>query len=580
MPSVRNLFKTILPENFCVIDLETSSLNPYTCEIDRMGMKLGPYGYKDFPYPFFTSFDKRIIQFQLNRGIPLVFHNAKFDLQVLRSHGFEVNGPIHDTLLLAKCWRSDLPSYNLEYLCYIFFGDLSLDSERLHNWFRENGFAADNRDMTKAPDNLVQVYCRGDVYRTLKLFKKLYPLVGDSFLYKLNIKTLQTTLKVERNGIHVNRKFFADYIRRSKRTIRRNQEKAGFNVRSTKQLGSYIRDNFSRFGTTRTGLVACDESNLQEYLREKPSDVILRIRLSVASTTKNISTYARPILEATSNERSIFHPSFRQAEAITRRFSCGGFFGETGQIVRGNTQNIPPEMREGFIAPSGYKFVVFDLSQIEARLWSHAVEVFLGDKTWVEEYNKNPNFNFYLEIARLCTKKRITKKSNLYDRYKAVVLARFYGSGVHKFAEQQKVPIEEAYKRFKQVDMIAPQIHKLQYRMVHLIEKQGYVEDDFGATYYIPKDKTFVGVNYYCQGMAGNIFQFWMNEIQNRIDQKSYPDKIINLVHDEVDMYMKDGKKIEQRCEEYCSLLTPLTKMLGIQITADYSMGKTWKECK
>ena len=102
-----------------VIDLETSALNPRVGEIVGLGLAVecGTY-YVPINHRFEETKLLRPDQLTLNdvvgalhiADLPLVAHNAKFELRWLRWHAGVTCKFIWDTLLAARLLRSDLPA--------------------------------------------------------------------------------------------------------------------------------------------------------------------------------------------------------------------------------------------------------------------------------------------------------------------------------------------------------------------------------------------------------------------------------------------------------------------------------------
>jgi DNA polymerase I-like protein with 3'-5' exonuclease and polymerase domains len=105
------------------------------------------------------------------------------------------------------------------------------------------------------------------------------------------------------------------------------------------------------------------------------------------------------------------------------------------------------------------------------------------------------------------------------------------------------------------------------------VEKQGFILDDFGAIYYVPKEERYKGVNFFCQGCAGNIFKLWGLGIHKRLVGKDY---IFCEVHDEFDMAL-EKKGAGKRAQMYCDTLKSLD-LFSLPIRAEWSLGRTWAD--
>lgn len=582
--------KPLDKDNVVVVDCETSSINPFATMLDRIGAWYGLHSeYEEVKWPFSNEAKRHRLDLALsNPHVLKVFHNATFDVQVLRQKGFVVMGEIHDTLLLAKAWRNDLPSYSLKALSYYLFGDPCLADANLQTWFNTHGFNLDERDMTKLPNGLAARYVKADVRMTKRLFFWLYPKVMKQSpeLYDLELGTLKEVLEIEKERIYVNRKFYRNLIARNTRKCKTLAQELGINPRSTKQVGNLLEDSGLQFERTPTGLIATGKKALKSYTKQHViKDGTLDTVLKVRELTGEISRHAKNILDVTSEDKPYFHAKFNQSLAVTRRFSSSGFFGEDGQIAKGNMQNFSrrtkaARSRFGIVPPEGYLVAAIDLSQIEPRILAFLIKQMLGDDTFVEKYRNDPHYNIYLDIAALSTGQPQKKGTLIYDKYKETVLARAYGSGPERTADQLDIPVIEAEALRKRVDYYAPQIVAIQRAMMSLARKQEFVQDVFGAVYYIFHKLSYMAVNYYCQGCAGSVFKWWLCELGRAIREGGSLDRVWNLLHDECDLYVKDDGNHEARLSVYCkTLLAPLEQLFGLPITAEYAVGRNWGEC-
>ena len=212
-----------LPDDYMVFDIETNSLSPFTCKIDRIGFlwkkEYYEINYRDTPS---DRIGEALFQALLAaEHVALVAHNAAFDLQVIQQKGVIFAGPLHDTMLLLKTLRTDFPSYALKPLNFHLFGDPCLADRNLETWFKEHKFTKDYRDMSQAPNRLVERYCKADVRMTDRLFRYGMKKLGSkATFYQIEMDTLKALLKVEQEDIYVDRRFCKTSIKRNERRCR------------------------------------------------------------------------------------------------------------------------------------------------------------------------------------------------------------------------------------------------------------------------------------------------------------------------------------------------------------------------
>ena len=561
------------------LDFETSDFNPYSCKIDRCCVTTGACS-QDISWR--TEKDPvlelgKVIW--IHKDIPMVAHNAKFELHLLRRLGIKFTQPLHDTYMMAKHWRNDQFAYDLKTLSKIFFSDDYPQLKAIKDWLRANTKQrASEFDLTVVPDNLVHDYCIHDVEMTLKLADQLYPIVKDNFAYQQDIATIPLVQKIEASGIMADVEFYKDFKSRGNRRVQYNHTVArqllGVTDKKAKETGNVLRNHLAERGErrqTRTGLMRTDEVVLRDHKSSRAVRAIVRVR----GDEKAVNTYACNILR-TVNDKGIFHPNLRQANAVTRRFTSSGLFGDNGVIAKGNTQNLPrgAGLRDGIIVPDRFKFVKLDLASIEARLAAHAMSIFLDFNYYCDKYKADDKFNIYLHVMREHTEhKTATKKDAIYTAYKHGCLGVQYGVGLKTFhktmVDNFELPysLEECNHIYETIRRKCPEFSALQRAVASIIESQGYVTDDFGATYYVSGEEQYKGVNYYCQGCAGNILKWWMQRVDKVLSNGDYA---FNLVHDEIDLAMKDNKTISSRIKKYCDTLKQLD-IFNLPIRAEAS---------
>jgi DNA polymerase I-like protein with 3'-5' exonuclease and polymerase domains len=522
---------------------------------------------------------------------PKVAHNAEYELYLMEDRlGIPIKGTLYDTMLMAKHWRNDLPSYDLKSLSWWLLGDLYHPLTKLREWIHQHNLTGEDDiefDMTQCPDRLVHNYCMHDIKMTAALATKLWPHVKDSYAHAQDTDVIRINSRMEAAGVTADVDFYREFIRLGSRRIRRNTSvaKDDFKIpRNSKQkpTGKALRSVLDTRGEKRktpTGMVRADDVVLRDH---KDSDGV-RAVLRVRKDQKQVNTYASNIL-AVVNDEGKFHPNLRQSAAITRRWRSSNFYGDNGVVVKGNMQNFPrgEGIRSGIIVPKGFHLVKFDLASIEARLGSHAMKVFLDFDLYVDQYKKNPKFNVYLDVLARCTSHgQLTKKHPLYTPYKHACLGIQYGVGVETFHRtmvemfELNYTLEECDHIYRTIRSTCPEFAQLQRVVSAVVEKQGYITDDFGAIYYVPEMEKYKAVNYYCQGCAGNVFKWFLIQLYNHLSHGDYG---WGVVHDEVDMAIHKDRDAKARVGRYCDLMAGLD-IFELPLTIEASdLCKNWAE--
>jgi len=583
------------------VDCETSNQNRYTCEIDRVCVRSfrinnGELVWKsDFSFRQMNEERSVLLRDTMASPHPKVMHNAGFDTYLIEERlGIPIRGTIHDTYLVCKHWKNDLPAYSLKALAWTLFGDTYQPLLKLREWTHKHKIKGEDDldfDMTRPPDKLVHNYCMHDVKMTAKIAQLLYPEVKDNYAYQQDTEVIRINMEMEANGITLDIPYLKNFVKLGNRRIKRNIKQASEKLHPDKgksPTGHALRKHLDDLGETektKTKLTKADEVTLRKWKGDDAIRAVVRIRRD----QKTVNTYAKNLL-AVSEGYGSFHPNLVQSAAITRRYRSWNMFGDNGRVVKGQVQNIPRGhgIRDSFTVPEGYWFNMIDLASIEARLGAHAMSIFLGEDWFCEQYRKKDDFNIYIYVAKTCTNhKKISKKDHIYQAYKHGCLGVQYGVGVDTFYKTLHDKFELPYTRQECADIYQnirkrfPVFSALQRAVSSLVEEQGFILDDFGAIYYVPRKERYKGVNYYCQGCAGNVLKYWLIEVNKAV--RGTKDYMFSTVHDEIDFAIhKEGGKREamKRVRGYCDCLNGLD-LFNLPIIAEPSgLVNNWSEAK
>ncbi len=101
-------------------DLETTGLDVHTCRILGIALCIEPFKafYVSLPEDKKRSNEilKRLQPIFEDEKITKIGHNLKFDINVLRCRGIEVNGPIIDTMVMDYVCGPDDKKHGLKHL--------------------------------------------------------------------------------------------------------------------------------------------------------------------------------------------------------------------------------------------------------------------------------------------------------------------------------------------------------------------------------------------------------------------------------------------------------------------------------
>ena len=161
---------------------------------------------------------QRVLRSVWNDG-PLLFHNAKFDIDVAQTHmGCNGYPEFHDSMFLLFLHDPHMPSLALKDASQRLLGEPPVERDQMAEWLWEHraslkqefGVSVSRAKAAAhtayAPGDVAGRYANGDVSRTLALFKKLYPEIVDSGMlpaYRRELALLPILLENERVGMRV-----------------------------------------------------------------------------------------------------------------------------------------------------------------------------------------------------------------------------------------------------------------------------------------------------------------------------------------------------------------------------------------
>lgn len=388
LESIEEYFKDMVKNGEAALDTETSSLDPISCDIAGIclytpGRKAAyiPLGHISYitlqSVPNQPSKDAVADLFgKYKDNIKWIFHNAKFDIRVMK-HKLGVDLNIYwDTQVAAVMLNENEVSKKLKFLYKKYCDPESEESEQYEKLF-------DGLPFTLIPYSAGYVYAAGDSYKTFALyeFQKQYlneeNLPGPYDVYRnIEIPCIPVTAWMEDNGIsfdmdkneelhnryHVIRDerekavndIISEYEDDIIKYIRANAKaklKYPVNINSPLQLSELIYDVIKLTWKGRKN----DERGTGEEILQKLDHPLCKAILEYREVDKLISTYIDKLPTMLNPVTGKIHCSFHQNGTVTGRFSSSD----------PNAQNIPSknkEIRQMFCASLGHVMVGADYS--------------------------------------------------------------------------------------------------------------------------------------------------------------------------------------------------------------------------
>jgi DNA polymerase-1 len=297
-------------------------------------------------------------------ALPVVMHNAKFDLAVLDRTGLPKPDKWEDTLIAARL-IDEAGEHGLKPL-----------AQRLLGIADPITFEEADRLRMLDPE-LFNEYARNDARYTYRLWQQFKPELerqGLTAVYNLEKTLVGVVLAMERAGLKVDLLLIGQLHEETKVDATRLQaqvfEAAGceFDISSTRKTAAVLYDKLGLKCTKKTanGHRSVDHETLESIRGSHP---IIEVLLRYRELDKLASTFLK-VLPKYADKGGRIHPEYKPLGAVSGRMTC----------TNPNVQQIPSRtelgkrLRRAFIAEEGHKLVVADFNQMELRVLAHFSE--------------------------------------------------------------------------------------------------------------------------------------------------------------------------------------------------------------
>jgi DNA polymerase I len=301
----------------------------------------------------------------------IYFHNAKFDLESLKTLGINYTGRFKCTMLMAHLINENYPfSKSLDACTQHYLNDAGKKrSEEFEAWIKYFGWPDPNGKMM--PTSMMAEYAAYDADLTLRLGEHL-----ESFFKGLNdYWTVQKEpfvrliAQMERNGVKVDTELCKRQIVIGEYQMGEILEILGYDNLGPIALSDLLfkRLKLPVVKQTKTGAPCFDKEAMGIYdqILERSDNETAQHVLSYRGWQKSVSSNYRPYLELLSPDGRL-RPNYKLHGTKTGRLSC----------ERPNLQQIPRvsdkpwngQMKAAFVPDSGFELWEYDFAQLELRL--------------------------------------------------------------------------------------------------------------------------------------------------------------------------------------------------------------------
>ena len=567
------------------LDTETTSTSPIDAELVGLSFAVKEFEAFYVPVPANREEALRIVnifkEVYEDPKILKIGQNLKYDLEVLRNYGIELNGPMWDTMIAHYLIQPEL-HHNMDYMAEIYLNYQTIHIDELIGPKGKN-----QRSMRALPPSEVYEYACEDADVTLRLKNKLEPELKkfecEKLFYEIEMPLMPVLAEMEMNGVCLDTASLQEtsnvLTSRMNELEGRIYELAGeqFNIASPKQVGEILFDKLKiveKAKKTKTGQYVTSEDVLQQ-MRNK-HEIVADI-LEHRGLKKLIGTYIEALPKLINPRTGHIHTSFNQTITATGRLSSSD----------PNLQNIPirgedgKEIRKAFVPEPGCLFFSADYSQIELRVMAHLSQ----DQNMMEVFREGKDLhaataaNIYKKDIADVTRDERTKS-------KRANFGIIYGITVFGLAERLDIPRDEAKMLIDGYFATFPQVHDYMEKSKEVARQKGYVTTLFGRRRYLPDinshNATVRGfaernaINAPIQGTAADIIKVAMIRIHQRFKAEGIQSKMILQVHDELNfsVFPEEKEKVERIVIEEMQAAFPLS----VPLVADSGFGQNWLE--
>ncbi len=585
---LNTMLEEINTAKICAFDVETDGLDVLTASLVGMSFSTAAGTGYYVPLGHMNMFSRneldpvaalqKIKPLLESEDIHKVGQNIKFDYQVCKTQGIQLNGIVFDTMLAAYCINPQ-GSHSMDNLAQRYLGYTTIKyTDVVGKGKTQKTFAE------ISPDDAVQ-YAAEDADITWRLYeyfnKKITEQKLTGILRDIDIPVMRILAEMEYYGVLLNRKYLAQLDEEVAADLKKIEQQvyteAGvvFNLKSPKQLGEVLFTTMKIPHGRRTKTGFSTNAAVLEGLAEQ-YPIAKRI-LEFRSLSKLRDGYIVALPKLINTKTGRVHTSFHQAVTLTGRLSSSD----------PNLQNIPVregigrKIRESFIAPDGSVIVSADYSQIELRLLAHISddhnlkEAFLHD---MDIHTKTA-----CEITG-CSIHEITPE--IRRMAKIINFGIVYGMTRFGLSKALHISDTAAQNYIDTYFARYPGIKKYMNTIQEHVMQNGWVENLFGRRRYFP-DLSALNVNERnnqlrqagntpIQGTGADLLKKAMIQIDRRFREKHIQSRMIIQVHDEL--------VFEVPKDELDTVMPIITYEmehayeLSVPLKVDIGYGQTWAQ--
>jgi DNA polymerase-1 len=586
------LVKALAAQPVVAFDTETTSVDTQVADLVGLSFAFAEAEAYYIPVGHIEGkqLDRQLVLDRLrpvleNSQVGKTGHNVKFDYEVLRRHGVQVQGIVFDTMIAAFLLNSLGRAQSLDDLAYSELGiEMIPISEMIGVGKTQITF-----DGTAIHD--ATIYAAEDADMSWRLYLKLKGQLeaqnavnehGWSMLRLANDiewPIVPVLGEMEMAGIELdaeNLRMFGDRLTKRIGELKGEIfDLAGeeFNLGSPAQLGQIL---YGRLALPVAGLKkgktgVSTAADVLEKLRGLHPIIPLIMEYRELDKLKNTYVDALPGLVKPDGR---IHTSFNQTIAQTGRLSS----------TNPNLQNIPVrtelgrEIRGAFVAPKGRVLVGADYSQIELRV----AAALAADEGMIETFKAGIDLH-QQTAAELYGVELEAVTKDQRSAAKTINFGVLYGMSAHGLSVATGMDGKQAAAFIERYFEVRPKLReyieatkKFAYDNLYtatLFGRQRACPEIRSNNFLIRSGAERMAVNVPIQGTAADIYKLAMIELAKRLDDDC---DLLLQIHDEliVEAPESKGESVAQLMSDVMGGVIDL----GVPLAVDTAIGKNWGE--
>lgn len=522
----------------------------------------------------------------LKSNCPKTWHNARYDLRVLKENKISVGGDQHCTLTMSRLYWDRRKKHSLESLTEFLcpeLCDLKEPTEkalsRLKAKYTRAGYSKDYVNFSFLPEKLMSRRAMTDSFMGLMLYKKLKPIMDSEFpeLYERELKVMHVISKIEERGLAFDsrraKRKAGQLSRQIKKSLDKMANMAGldFNPNSSEQVLRALRElGIKDKQLKEKGKVTTGADKLREVLSEgtngkRVSDFIGNL-LNHRACTKIRNTYLLPLAEKAELNNGIVYTSINPTDTRTGRPASRdpNLLNIPVPISKKTGESNP--VRECFVCRRGHCVYYFDVSQQEMAVFG----LYANDLRILDAYASGEDLHQYM-AEQIGLPRVVTKNVNF---------GVIYGMGIRTMATKYGMSQQEAKDNMNIYLREFPSVREFQNKCKEELQYAGCVEDFFGRRYSVPIGQAYKAVNCLVQGGCAQAFKIGLLNVSSSLDNNEH---ILLLPYDEIQIEKPICSKEAEKSfvNRVCSQMVAIPQLLerGLELRVDVSKSITnWAE--